>query len=415
MKQLYIILTCLVILIYSCEKYPEKGSFGNPLLKYHGDAYVDLGLSVSELQDGYLITGMRTLISRSESNAGESIIDSSRQELAVIKTDKSGNMNWTYSSETSGYDEGRSIITLDDGSMVCAGVTEDPETGNDILITKLSAGGSPEWQEKYGGKGNQEANDIIEAYDGGYIIAGYSDAANIAEGFGLNNPEGKKNVYLLKINSQGDSIWSCSYGFEGNESGIKVVRDISGTGYMIMATTDQSAQGQDQNNLMLFRTNSFGNSTSYKTFGNTSNESAVDIMVDGNTYLVLGESGSGADINTEIYILRLSEDIYTQPLLEKRIGISEKPLAINSFCSHPSGFYVIAGGIGDILEEDMLFYFIDSEGNQYTKPHIPEGQGSQIINDVIVDSGENIVAVGTNGTETSSLITFYKFGQPDKQ
>lgn len=415
MKQFIIIIISLVITLASCEKYPERGTFDNPLLVYYGDAFVDLGLSIDQTHDGYAIAGMRTVISRSESNIGGSIIDSAKQELAVIKTDTEGEGEWTYINAAAGYDEARSIKSLADGSVICAGVagsTEGTVNGNDMIITLLGAGGSVSWQKAYGGRGNQAANDIIGCDDGGFLVVGTTDTENVAGTFGQDNPQGRLNIYILKLNAVGDSLWSVSYGFDEDDAGIKVSRDLGGTGYMVLATTDNDGPGQGMKNILFIRINNVGNVTMSEIFGSTANEKAVDLILQDDAYIILGAGGPDNNTDNEMYILKLGGDIYATPLLEKRISISGKRLVLNSLCYHPEGFCIIAGAIGDPLGEDMLFYFMNADGSEYTEPHIPAGQGSQVINDMIVDTQENIVSVGTNGTETSSLITFYKFKKP---
>lgn len=415
MKPLFILIISLLIILVSCEKYPDRGTFDNPLLVYHGDAFVDLGLSIGETQDGYAIAGMRTVISRSESNLGGSIIDSATQDLAVLKTDAAGDLEWAYINAAAGYDEARSIISLADGSVICAGVTSSAEgsvRGNDMIISKMGAGGSVSWQKTYGGRGNQAANDIIECDDDGFLVLGTSDTENTAGTFGQDNPRGRLNIYILKLNAMGDSLWSVSYGFDEDDIGVKISRDLGGNGYMVLATTDNHGPGQGMKNILFLRINDAGNVTMSEIFGSTANEKAVDLIVQDNAYMILGACGPEGNNDNEMYILKLTEDIYDTPLLEERISISGRRLVLNSLCYHPEGFFIIAGAVGDALEEDMLFYFMNTDGSEYAEPHIPAGQGNQVINDMIVDTQENIVSVGTNGTETSSLIMFYKFKKP---
>ncbi|HUS85955.1 MAG TPA: hypothetical protein VMW76_01850 [Bacteroidales bacterium] len=414
MRHCSAIFTFLLMIICSCEKLPERGTFEYPLLKYHGDAYIDIGKSITEVENGYALCGRLTVITRGTASTGGVIIDSSNVNLGIIITDLSGDLKQRATSELPGFDEGNSICKLNDGSLVCTGeatVIDDNGSNREILVVKTSNTGNREWIRTYGGYGNQSGKEIIECNDSGYLIVGTTDTENSAVGFGADNPTGKMNVYLLKLDSQGDSIWSRSYGFEGDDFGVKVRRDIGDNGYIILAMTDNSETGQAQNNILLFRINNVGNSTGAKSFGSTGNDSPSDLLVMNDGYLILGASGPDIDSNTEILILKLATNIYSQPLFERRINPGNNVI-INSICRHPDGFYIIGGGIVSAGTEDMLFYFIDENGMEAHAPHIPEGDGSQIISDVIVDSEGSIVAIGTNDFESSSLITFYKFKPP---
>lgn len=415
MKNIILIVTGLCVLLSSCEEYPGSGTYENPLLKYYGDAFVDRGSALVETGGGYALAGMRTVVARTASEGG-SIIDSSGQEFAVLKTGSGGSLDWSFLSSNSVYDEARTLIGLDDGSILAAGYTggSSASAGKDILVTLLDAQGGVQWQKSYGGEGDQITNDVILCDDSGFIILGSTNMENTAGGIGRDNPSGRLNVFILKISLQGDSLWSNSVGFEGDDEGIRITEEAAGDGYMVLASTDISEpdKDQDQNNIFFFRINSVGTGTKYNIFGTAGNETPTDMLVHEDSYVILSASGSSSAADTEIFMLRIGNDIQAAPMLDRRISLEGKRVVLRSVCRHPDGFYVIAGGVGDPLEEDMLFYFMNDDGSSYAPPHSPAGQGSQVVNDVIIDGAENIVAVGTNGTEVSSLITLYKFEKP---
>ena len=71
------------------------------------------------------------------------------------------------------------------------------------------------------------------------------------------NIEGKKDIFIIKINSLGVLQWSVSYGFGGDDEGVKIKEDKNGN-YIILGTTDTSDPGQEKNNLILIKINSLG-------------------------------------------------------------------------------------------------------------------------------------------------------------
>ncbi len=71
-----------------------------------------------------------------------------------------------------------------------------------------------------------------------------------------------------------------------------------------------------------------------------------------------------------------------------------------------------AGTTGGIDQSgDMLFMFLDNDGNNisYPKTYITGGTGLQTVYDAIIDSEGKVVAVGINSYENNSLITLIKF------
>ncbi|HBU31209.1 MAG TPA: hypothetical protein DEB14_02670, partial [Dictyoglomus sp.] len=60
------------------------------------------------------------------------------------------------------------------------------------------------WQKTYGGSNDDEAFSIQQTTDGGYIVAGWT------ESFGAGN----RDVYIIKLDSNGNKVWEKTYGGE---------------------------------------------------------------------------------------------------------------------------------------------------------------------------------------------------------
>jgi len=71
------------------------------------------------------------------------------------------------------------------------------------------------WTRHFGGLDEEGVSSLIETYDSGYMICGFSRS------FDQDN----ENVWMLKTNNNGDSLWSTSYGNQlVPERGISIVR-----------------------------------------------------------------------------------------------------------------------------------------------------------------------------------------------
>jgi hypothetical protein len=82
------------------------------------------------------------------------------------------------------------------------------------------------WARTYGGTRNDEGLSVQQTYDGGYIIAGYTSS------FGA----GDDDVYLIKVNSAGDTLWTRTYGGPGRDEGNSVQQTADG-GFIIAGYT----------------------------------------------------------------------------------------------------------------------------------------------------------------------------------
>ncbi|NOQ97220.1 MAG: hypothetical protein GQ561_03570, partial [Calditrichae bacterium] len=105
-------------------------------------------------------------------------------------------------------DKGRCIKQTSDGGYILVGDSDwywnsdDRKSYGDILLMKLDAYGDTVWAKKYGGMYWDEGYDILETEDDGFLVLGSTD------GYGPNGHE----VYLLKTDNDGDTLWTKKYG-----------------------------------------------------------------------------------------------------------------------------------------------------------------------------------------------------------
>lgn len=91
-------------------------------------------------------------------------------------------------------DEAWSVQQTSDGGYIVAGYTYPTAAGaNDVYILKLDENGNKLWEKTYGGSEYDEASSIQQTSDGGYIVAGYTTSSDTGE-----------DVYILKLDSEGN-------------------------------------------------------------------------------------------------------------------------------------------------------------------------------------------------------------------
>ena len=72
-----------------------------------------------------------------------------------------------------GNEWGASVSVSPDGTFVVCGITESyGEGGKDIYLLKVDEEGNELWSETFGGSGDDEGSKVITAKDGGLVIAG---------------------------------------------------------------------------------------------------------------------------------------------------------------------------------------------------------------------------------------------------
>src|SRR5271170_2327680 len=79
-----------------------------------------------------------------------------------------------------------------------------------------------DWQKTYGGISDDFGNDVEQTIDGGYIVTGSY----------YNLSRSRQELYLIKTNGVGDTIWTKSFGGLLNETGISV-KQTADNGFIV--------------------------------------------------------------------------------------------------------------------------------------------------------------------------------------
>ncbi|MCK4527078.1 T9SS type A sorting domain-containing protein [candidate division WOR-3 bacterium] len=109
-------------------------------------------------------------------------------------------VEWSRTYGGSDVDEAYSVQQTTDGGFIVAGYTKSYGAGSeDIWVIKTNFIGDTLWTRTFGCEYNDYGYSIKQTLDGGYIIAGY----NAYEPYGF---------YLIKLNSSGDTLWTKTYG-----------------------------------------------------------------------------------------------------------------------------------------------------------------------------------------------------------
>lgn len=143
-----------------------------------------------------------------------------------------------------------SVIAAGGGDYVVLGttastdgdITDKAAVENDFWLLKINSEGNVVWSKTYGGSGDDIGRSVIQTQDGGYAIAGYSTSS---DGDASNN-EGFHDHWILKLDAQGTIEWENSFGFAGHDHAYDLLQTADG-GYFLSGFTDVTASGGQGN------------------------------------------------------------------------------------------------------------------------------------------------------------------------
>ena len=328
--------TALTIVILMCV-----AAFAQPdtlWTKTFGGAGNDNGRSVKQTMDGgYIIVGYTDY-----EGFGST-------DMYLIKSDQNGDTLWTQTFGGSYSDFGSSVQQTTDGGYIVAGSTQSYGAGSrDVWLIKTDANGNEDWYQTFGGSEEETGSSVQQTTDGGYIIVGsigsYPD----------------HDVYLIKTDLNGDSLWTKTFGGYYDDAGYSVQQTTDG-GYIITGYTE--SYGAGYTDVYLIKTDTDGDLMWTQTFGGIYDEEGfcVQLTLDGG-YIIAGWTSSYGAGNLDVYLIKT--DANGDTTWTQTFGGSYNDWG-ESVQQTTDGGYIIAGCINSYgAGFDVWLIKSDANGNE---------------------------------------------------
>jgi hypothetical protein len=232
----------------------ETDSLGDPLWeKIYGGDY-SVGTCMLRTADGgYVIAGWG-----SSPSGGDS-------DVHLMKTDYAGKELWAYTYGGSDHDYGYSIEQTSDGGFLVVGSTSSNGAGKyDVYMIRTDSAGNLLWERTYGGPADDYGYSVEATRDGGYVIAGGTFS------FGA----GHEDVYLIGVDSLGNTIWTQTYGDWLLDEARSVHQTVGGAFVVTGGTWRPDSTSCD---LFLLKTDSFGEKLWLRTYGGQYGGAGLDV------------------------------------------------------------------------------------------------------------------------------------------
>jgi hypothetical protein len=249
----------------------------------------DYGLQNDEITEientndgGYIISG------RTNNTSGSDI-----KAALLIKLNAGGTEEWHQMYGGLEGEEANSVQPTTDNGYIFVGSTTSGPSDFNIYIVKTNSTGDLSWEKIYGSSGWENASSVISTDDGGYALTGYT----LSEGAGL------RDILLMKLDQDGDTLWTQTYGGSGNEGGSEIIQ-TEDLGYLIVGRTESFGAGLED--LYIVKTDNNGIQSWQKTYGGTSDDGASGVrQISGGGYIISGSTLSFSKDN-DIYLLRVN-------------------------------------------------------------------------------------------------------------
>ncbi len=218
-------------------------------------------------------------------------------DMWLVKCDAAGALQWAQDYGGSGYDICYAITQTPDGGYALAGYTSSYGAGSvDAWLVRTNSNGQVLWSRTYGYAGEDVAYDMIKTSDGGFALAGYTQ----------NDGDGERDMYVVKTDGNGTVQWIQSFGGQYDDICYSI-RQTSDGGYVIAGKSD--SYGWGGSDFWIMRLSSTGNSLWNRTFGGTNSEVGESVAVTSDGGFVLGgRTLSFGAVDWDMWLVRTGPD-----------------------------------------------------------------------------------------------------------
>lgn len=314
----------------------------------YGGAENEMGYSVQQTNDnGYVITGYT-----------ESFGDSTGANVYLIKTDENGDTLWTKTFGEINYDYGFSVLQTNDNGYIVVGKTEIPMDTVYTYIIKTDINGDTLWTKTLTSRYNFGYS-VQQNNDNGYIIVGETKH-NYNYGC-------ESDVYIVKINENGDTLWTRIYDgpYEStlnNDIG-QFVLQTNDKGFIIAGGTEKWGYS-GWKNIYLIRTDINGNTLWTKTYGETcevcENWAFSMTKTNDSGYVICGYIQNYDTYGKDVYIMKI-DSIGNQQWYKTFVGINDD-VGRSIYKTNDNG-YIITGYTESFGAGNLDVYLIKTDIN----------------------------------------------------
>lgn len=309
--------------------------------------------------------------------------------FSILYSQQAPDIVWSKSYGGSNFEEAFEVKQTPDGGFIVVGNTKSNDGDvsgfhgdQDFWVVKINAEGGIQWEKAFGGSDWEYAYSVDLTVDGGYVVAGttYSTDGDVTL-----NPHGDGDFWLIKLNSVGELQWEKSYGWLHNDEAYSVKQTID-NGFVLVGYSEMG-----DNSSLIIKTDESGNVQWQSPYEGGVFYSVIQIE-DG-SYIVGGSAGTDDGIFFLVGKYSSDGEVVWFKVLENSQGFAE------SIIQTADGGYVVVGE-----SDSNNVVKLDQEGNVQWEKFIvgPQSNYAKFYSvDLTLDGG--YVIAGVDYSNNSNL------------
>lgn len=318
-------------------------------------------------------------------------------------------------------------------SGISGNKTQAARGENDYWVVKTNANGDKVWDKTYGGSQNDWLASILPTADGGYLLGGRSNSGLSGDKSQFTKNDGDEDYWIVKINSNGDKQWDKTIGGFSFDILRSMVATADG-GYLLGGesasgiSADKTQAGKGSYDLWIVKVNANGDKQWDKSFGGSNIENLSQIVPTSDGGFLLAASSTSGISGDKTQAAKGEEDYWIVKINANGDKVWDKAFGGNkgeylaSVVTTSDGGFLLGGnsssGIsGDKTqnskgESDYWIIKINANGDkQWDKTY--GGSGADTFNQLITSSDGTVLLTGSSNSGISGDKTQISKGEND--
>lgn len=312
-----LLLQCLALILGSAcfaQSFPHL-----QFQEFYGTPGDEVPHAIVKTEDGHIVMGGN--VSNTESSGPNN------ENIWLIKVDKKGEVIWGKEIDIDGVQQLRGLSATEDGSVIFTGVSgsmiQHPETGDeeywgDFIAGKMDSTGALAWVETFGGSNLDQARDIVAERYRSFAIVGGTHSQDEP----IENASGLSDVWLLKLDTKGNTRYSKNWGGSGNDWGnaIALCRndDLLMAGFTNSQDLAEDSKPSRLGNGIVIRVKTTGTTVWEKSFKAPMGGYFTDVKEDLNGNVIIAGNYMTRDKGMQFWSVKLDAD--GKKLYERKWG-----------------------------------------------------------------------------------------------
>jgi hypothetical protein len=315
----------------------------------------------------------------------------------LVKISLTGDSLWTRRYGGSATDYATEVQISPAGGLFIVGTTNSYGAGmTDIYVLRINDQGDTLWTRTLGGVSNDYGNSLVATEDGGCVLAGSVDYNTATS-----------SCFIAKLNSVGDTLWTRRYGGSGYDGANSIVATPD-LGY---AVAGFSVVGGIRNSYLL-KLNAMGDTLWTKTYDASIVNSANDVThVSDGGYLMVGDIDNGGAPNYAIHLIKTDSAGVQQWERTFDWSGSSADFAYAAIQTADGGFAVCGrSGIQNVGGDFFLLKTNASGDSIWARIYVSSRTATEWALDVLQLVDASYLLVGSVSSSSTTLKTIFRTG-----